>query len=147
MGNLQHVESMLRNQHTSANIKEEFYRSKLNHDIILKDYEHDEYVPNELGFGDAGLWDKLKDVIMDPYFAPLMAEDLSNLPEALVFTMQHDVLRDDGIWYAEQLKSAGTPVTHHHCMSGFHGMVPMILNLEDPLEARKIAFNWIEARL
>lgn len=68
----------------------------------------------ENGFGlnkDLAIWfsnhyikdDKDK---IEKYAAPLIAEDLSNLPQALVIVAENDVLRDDGLAYAKRLKEA-----------------------------------------
>jgi neutral cholesterol ester hydrolase 1 len=72
---------------------------------------------------DEGIWADLEAVLLDPYFAPLMAEDLSGLPQCYMLTAQYDVLRDDGILYASRLQEAGVKVTHAHHMNGMHGLI------------------------
>eukprot|EP00058_Branchiostoma_floridae_P009730 XP_002595218.1 hypothetical protein BRAFLDRAFT_241264 [Branchiostoma floridae] len=60
--------------------------------------------------------------ILDPRFAPLMADDadLKGLPPTYVMTCEYDVLKDDGVMYLKRLGKAGVKVNHDHYQHGFH---------------------------
>lgn len=75
-------------------------------------YFSDHYLPNRADYED---WRA----------SPLLREDLSNLPPALVLTAGYDPLRDEGRAYAERLTAAGN---HASCVCfdrQIHGFVPM----------------------
>ncbi len=61
----------------------------------------------------------------DPGVSPLLAESLEGLAPALVFTAGFDVLRDEGIDYAERLAAAGVSVEHVHQPAMPHGYITM----------------------
>lgn len=57
--------------------------------------------------------------------APLLAEDLSGLPPALVMVGTYDVLRDDGVAYANAMTEAGNQVTLVEYSGMSHGFINM----------------------
>lgn len=59
----------------------------------------------------------------DPYLCPLRAQDLSDLPPALVVTAEFDPLRDEGRRYAERLREAGVEVEYRNVENQMHGFI------------------------
>lgn len=57
----------------------------------------------------------------NPYFAPLLAKDFTNLPRTLVITAQYDPLRDEGEEYARRLQQAGCKASLHRIPDALHG--------------------------
>ena len=68
-------------------------------------------------------WDHYADAAdrANPYASPARADDLSNLPAALVLTAEFDPLRDEGEAYAARLKAAGNRVECERLDGLIHG--------------------------
>ena len=93
------------------------------------DFETDSYNNNAVGYGlskrtMSWLWSLYLTRPKDdenPYAVPLNAQDLVGLPETIIITAEHDVLREDGARYADKLQSAGVPVTYIDYDGMIHG--------------------------
>jgi len=57
----------------------------------------------------------------DPYFMPMHAESLRDLPQALIITAGFDPLCDDGYLYAQRLNEDGGSATHRCYKDMIHG--------------------------
>lgn len=57
----------------------------------------------------------------NPYVSPLLADDLQNLPPALIITASFDPLRDEGEAYGKKMKAAGVEVTISRYKGTIHG--------------------------
>lgn len=66
-----------------------------------------------------------KDKRVNPFFAPLTAEDLSGQPKTLIITAQYDPLRDEGEAYGEKLRRFGNDVTVYRMADALHGFLSL----------------------
>ena len=57
----------------------------------------------------------------NPYAAPIYADDMSNLPSAIVLTAEFDPLRDEGEEHADLLSKAGVKVISRRYEGMIHG--------------------------
>ncbi len=75
--------------------------------------------------------------------APLLADDLSGLPPALILVGGYDALRDDGVAYARRLIEAGVPATLVEYAGLSHGFISMATTLA----GGRLALNQVGAAL
>ena len=93
----------------------------MNFSLLNEKYISDSFQPYGDDFGDDSVASKIESVVTDPRFAPLMQDNLENLPPAFVLTCEYDPLRDDGLLYVRRLEEAKVKVTHVHLPSAIHG--------------------------
>ncbi len=124
--------------------------------VIARDFDTGSYRQNGEGYGITRdsmkwYWDLYLTEDADasnPYAAPLLANDLSGLPPALVITAEFDPLCDEGEAYAQCLQEAGVAVTYSRydgMIHGFFGMPAFIdrgrIAVDEATAALKRAFS------
>ena len=58
----------------------------------------------------------------NPYCAPCQAVDLTNLPPAVIMTVEYDPLLDEGKSFADQLASANVAIDYREYEGLIHGV-------------------------
>jgi acetyl esterase len=79
----------------------------------------------------------------DPYVSPLRAENLSDLPPALIITAEYDPLRDEGESYGKRLQQAGVKAT----ISRYPGMIHAFIRMTARLDKAKEALDEVAGML
>ncbi len=79
----------------------------------------------------------------EPYVSPLRARDLSRLPSALVVTAEYDPLRDEGEYYAEKLRAAGTPAIAARWDGMNHGFLFWVGRVDKAGAAMAESCRWL----
>jgi acetyl esterase len=81
----------------------------------------------------------------NPFASPLLADDLSGLPPAVVMTAEFDPLRDEGEQYAERLATAGVPVTAKRWNGHVHGSLSMTALIPSARDWRQAVIDALRA--
>ena len=80
----------------------------------------------------------------NPYFAPILAKDLSHMPETLILTAEFDPLRDEGEEYGKRLKKANNYVEIHRIPDALHGYFALgirFLHVQESVEIMNCFLN------
>ena len=80
----------------------------------------------------------------NPYFAPILAKDLSHMPETLILTAECDPLRDEGEEYGKRLKKANNYVEIHRIPDALHGYFALgirFLHVQESFEIMNCFLN------
>jgi len=82
--------------------------------------------------------------VHNPLMSPFLTKDLSNLPNAFVFTAEYDPLKDEGQAYAKRLEEAGNQVVFKEYPNVVHGFINMAKISKECLEAHQDIRNFLE---
>lgn len=144
-GNLAAVVALMDKESTNPSLAFQL----LVYPVTNHSYETESYQENADGYlltKDSMIWFwnhylREKQDGQNPYASPLLAENLSGLPPALVITAEFDPLRDEGEAYVNRLKEAGVQVEHTRYNGMIHGFFWMPGVLEQGRKAIEQAAN------
>jgi acetyl esterase/lipase len=84
---------------------------------------------------------------VSPYAAPARAENLSNLPPAIIDVGSAEIFRDEDVNYASRIWQAGGVAELHVWPGGFHGFDGAVLDAKISRISRKTRNEWIRRTL
>jgi len=82
----------------------------------------------------------------DCYLAPILANDLTNQPETLIITADHDVLRDEGEAYGRRLLDAGNEVIVYRLDDALHGMFTLPPSVPQVAKCYELINDFLQRR-
>ena len=124
-GHIRNKQYLLQNKHVPRDVLQNYASSTLDKSLLIKRslFNRTDLQEETMDNYNRSVWEEIKDIFLNPYFAPLVAKDFQGLPKTFVFTGFRDVLCDDGTWYAEALKKANVNVTHYHHETAYHALL------------------------
>ena len=145
------------NNHTSSSTKKIIAKQNiLSHDFIPEKIKSNEYSTSKIAdietdFEAESNFYTIKEILLNPDFAPLMRKELQGLPETFIITCNFDVLRDDGIIYAKRLRDSGVEVTWKNYDGGVHGSMTInhdgLFRLEAGVQMRRDLVEYLNKTL
>lgn len=79
-----------------------------------------------------------------PYFAPILANDLTDQPVTMVITAEYDPLRDEGEAYGKKLLDAGSRVSIHRIEGVMHGFFVLPINYQPVADCYELIREFLE---
>ena len=81
----------------------------------------------------------------NPYVAPLLATDFTNLPDTLVITAEYDVLRDEGEAFSKKVAAAGNKCKYVCIENAVHGFISFPRRHESVVKCYSIINRFLDS--
>ena len=69
------------------------------------------YTRPEPSPGNEDVWNSIKKLVLDPYFAPGMAKNLQGIPKTYIVTLMNSPVRDEAVIFQSRMTTYGDPYT------------------------------------
>lgn len=129
----------IKNNHTSPSLKTSDHAQNVDQNKWMDRshirLENKDDLSQKVDFGRTDIPSDIIDKMTNQFVSPLMASDtsLQGLPRAYVMVAGYDLIRDDGIMYAQRLQKAGVSTHFTNHRTSFHNA---LLFIEGPLELK-----------
>lgn len=119
-GHFKYIQSLMDNSHTTIATKTK-YRKFVNSSLLERRYRTEYTQERENVYVDY----KIKKIILNPYFSPLMASDdqLKGLPNTYLTLSEYNVLRDEGMILAERLRLLNHVIIYNYLEGRSYGIL------------------------
>ena len=121
-GDEEFVDDMVSNSHISIMSMAKFAKY-VKYTLLPKNMIPEGYKPVQPKLLKTPLSSTFEKAILNPYNFPLMASNTTNLPPTFILTLEGDAFGNEGVLFAQRLKSSGNQVTHIHNNRGWHGVI------------------------
>uniref|UniRef100_A0A2C9JLN5 Alpha/beta hydrolase fold-3 domain-containing protein n=1 Tax=Biomphalaria glabrata TaxID=6526 RepID=A0A2C9JLN5_BIOGL len=131
------------NRHISPQMRASKFAQYVRVDLLPKMFQTPKTTPPPAASTfDSHIFSKIKSIVTNPLFSPLMSSNLTGLPPAFIHASEFDLLRDDALLYSKRLQDAGVRVKIHFGHGGFHGdTLTMLLGKYLWVQSGKMAFT------
>lgn len=110
----------------------------------VTEYGKDYFLTSERLCGYMELYISNPDDYNNPLLAPILYDRFENMPDTLVITAQYDPLHDEGMAFAEKLRTYGNYVESYCIEDALHGFITLPADWDIVTEAYRYIKNFLD---
>ena len=104
---------LMNNTHVTIEARQT-YSKLMDFDTLHDRFYVEGYTRPQPPAGNEDVWNSIKKLVLDPYFAPGMAENLQGIPKTYLVTVNNSPIRDEAMIFERRTWSYGDPNTIDH---------------------------------
>ncbi|CAB3400022.1 unnamed protein product [Caenorhabditis bovis] len=128
----ENIKKLMNSQHLAEELESSTeFQNLIHYENLPNEFKENHSIRNRKPI-DKELAEKFMKVATNPEISPLFGIT-SDLPTTLVLTAGYDILRDEGIQYAQKLKESGVKTEWKHFPRAFHEMMNEVIQFTKEL--------------